>query len=122
MGDDDVAALRQQDGDAVAAPDAAAKQGVGKTVRSVADLAEADGRHRVVRADVQDGRPVWVDRGPAVADIDADVVPGGNRPAERRSQSLEIADGRQHGLRLVTPGEGETTPAALQHKVDKKWR
>ena len=74
--------LRQQDGDAVAARNAVRAQHIGEPVGGLAQPAVGDGVFAPVRPRMQDGEPVGLERRPAVADIDADIVARRHLPAE----------------------------------------
>ena len=85
--------LRQQDSHPIAAPDAAGGERVGEPVRRLAQSAVADLIDIAVGADVEDRSAARLARGPAVADVDADIVARRHAPAERAIERRVVARG-----------------------------
>src|SRR5262249_53879692 len=86
---------RQEQRDAIAAPDAAGSERVGEAVRGLAQRAVAHLFHRAVGAKVENGSARRIDLGPAVTDVDADIVTRRDLPAERAVERAIVARGRK---------------------------
>src|SRR5215831_18803572 len=89
----DRGSLRQQQRDAIPAPDAAGGERVGEAVRGLAQRAVAHLFHRALGAQVENGGARGIDLGPAVADVDADIVARRDLPAERLVERAVVARG-----------------------------
>ena len=90
MGGGDMARLRQQQRDAVAASDAALAQGARDAIGLRPQFAIGEDARRVVRADFDDRRAARISQRPSVAAIDADIVFFGDRPGEGAAAALCI--------------------------------
>jgi hypothetical protein len=74
--------LRQQHRNAIAALDAIGLQCVGEPVGRLAQPTIGDLLVTPVGPRMQNGKAAGLLLGPAITDIDADIVTGGHRPAE----------------------------------------
>src|SRR5262249_59917861 len=92
--------LRQEQRDAIAAPNATSGERVGEAVRGLAQRAVAHLFHRAVGAQVENGGARRIDFGPAVADVDADIVTRRDLPAERAVERAIVARGRKDVARV----------------------
>src|SRR5215470_1500080 len=103
----DLRSLRQQDGDAIAAPDAVGGERVGEPVRGLAQPAEADLVASAVGVHMQDREAPRISCGPAVAHLDAYVVACRNVPAKLRIERIIFPHGSEswreigHDERLI---------------------
>ncbi len=82
MRDHGLGRLRQQDRDPVAAADAVRTQRIGEPVRLRHQRAIADIVDAAIGMDMNDRGAAGLAHGPAVADIHADIVAFGDRPAK----------------------------------------
>ena len=90
--------LRQEDGDAVAAGDAARGEHVGEPVRGLAQRAVAHLLHGAIGGHVEDGGAAGLALRPPVAHVDADIVARRQLPAERAVERVVAArDGKDVG-------------------------
>jgi hypothetical protein len=96
MGDRRLRRLRQQDRHAVAAREPVAGQRVGEAVGEALQIVEAEMPLGAVLVEMDEGETV-ASVGVAVADVDADVVAVGHRPAEGADERLVVGRLRQHG-------------------------
>src|SRR5262249_58235676 len=78
--DRDRRSLRQEQRDAIAAPNAAGGERVGEAVRGLAQRAVAHLFHRA-GTQVENGGARRIDLGPAISDVDADIVTRRGLPA-----------------------------------------
>jgi len=102
--DDGFFALRQDDGDAIAAADAKAAQGIGEAVRALLQLTEGHAVRAAISVVEEQRRQVQAVR-VLVADVDADVVVLGNAPAEVPAQLLEalvLVFEKAHGRAVIS--------------------
>src|SRR5690348_4752273 len=103
MSGGDFGRLRQEDRDTVTAADAARAQHIGEAVRHLAQRTEADALLTPVTLHMQDGEPAGLALGPAVANVDADVVLRRNLPTELAIDLVVAGSaGQKHPARLVS--------------------
>ena len=90
-------ALGQQQRDPVAPVDAALAKGVRQAIGAFAQAAVGERGDAPIRGHIEDGRSVRLRGGPAVADIDPDVVALGDLPAELGDEGVVVGSRREHG-------------------------
>src|SRR6476659_4080539 len=95
----DLRRLRQQDRNAVAAPDAVCGQRIGQTVRSLAEPAVAHLLRAAVMARDNEREPAGVPFRPSVADLDADIELRRHLPAELADNLVVTRALRRHAAK-----------------------
>ena len=75
-----------------------------ETVRQRAQMAKIDRRHAAIGFHIEKRDARWVECGPAIADVDADIVTLRQVPAEPGIDPVVFSIRDEHALCLWTPG------------------